>query len=64
MKRKRPIPLANSPQAPAPGGWQGVGDAETAVAPRSLLEVMADLGRKAQSRGLTPEILASLLAEV
>ncbi len=54
--------LAHSSQAPFP--WQVVGDSEAAVAPRSLLAIMEDMSRKAQSCGLTPEILASLLAEV
>jgi hypothetical protein len=36
---------------------------EVARAPRPLEEVMDEIGRKAQARGLTPEILESLLNE-
>jgi len=64
MKMKRSIRLANSPQALALDRWQVVGDSGAAVPPRPLLEIMEDISRKAQSRGLTPEILASLLAEI
>ncbi len=36
---------------------------EVGRAPRPLEEVMSEISRKAQSRGLTPEILESLLNE-
>jgi hypothetical protein len=36
---------------------------EVARAPRPLEEVMDEISRKAQARGLTPEILESLLHE-
>jgi hypothetical protein len=36
---------------------------EMARAPRPLEEVMDEISRKAQARGLTPEILESLLHE-
>ncbi len=36
---------------------------EVARAPRPLEEVMDEISRKAQARGLTPEILESLLNE-
>ncbi len=36
---------------------------EVARAPRPLEEVMSEISRKAQARGLTPEILESLLNE-
>jgi hypothetical protein len=35
----------------------------TATPTRSLREVVEDVGAKAEARGLTPEILASLLRE-
>ena len=37
--------------------------AEVARTPRALEEVMDEISRKAQARGLTPEILESLLNE-
>jgi hypothetical protein len=36
---------------------------EVARAPRPLEEVMSEISRKAQARGLTPEILEALLNE-
>jgi len=36
----------------------------TALPARSLKEVMDDIGLSAEARGLTPEILASLLRDV